>query len=174
MERIRVDDNHARQMRVYARVLPRMVLVFGTLSILSTLAMILAGMMVAFVDDRTFAIDWWAALSGVQLWSSLMWLTSVRMHWSGMDPWVRSSAWLAGVVSCASAATNMIGALFWGLWSLDSQQLVTGVTCAMVLNFVSVPMLLIRAGWQWKQQRAVGQHWKMYGSPYLHNVLPWW
>lgn len=174
VERMRVDDQHVMQMRAVRRVLPRMVLLFGALSILSTGAMILAGLMVAFVDERTFDIAWWASLSGVQLWSSLLWLTSVRLHWSGMDPWVRAAAWLASVVVCAGATTNLMGALFWALWSLDSQQLVTGTTCALVLNFVSVPMLLLRVGHQWKQYRSVENHWKQYGSPYLYDILPWW
>lgn len=174
VERMRMDDQHVLQMRAVRRVLPRAVLVFGALAILSTLAMLLAGLMVAFIDERTFDIAWWASLSGVQLFCSIMWITSVRLHWSGMDPWVRSAAWLAGVVVCAGACTNLIGALFWGLWSLDSQQLVTGTTCALTLNFASVPILLLRLGYQWKVQRTVEKHWMQHGSPYLHNVLPWW
>jgi hypothetical protein len=175
IEKLQPHDSHTTMcVRIHRRVVPKDVLLFGALAILVTGTMMLCGLFVAFIDDRTFHINWWAALSGLQLLLSILWLTATRLHWISMDPWVRASMWLSCVMMCAGAITNMLGALFWAIWTLDTQQMVVGTTSTLLLNSITVPMLLMRLAWSWKRQRQIEMDWKKQGNPYHNNIIPWW
>lgn len=169
-----VQPARITQVRIYQRIVGYDTLIFGVTTLLITGLSLGLGLMVAFVDDRTFDIDWWAALNCTQLFFAILWVVSVSAHWSAMDPWLRGAGWLASIMACASASAGLIGAIFWGIWKLDSQQLVTGTTCTQLLNIVPFVMIVLRACYHYHSYNTVVKQWQSEGPPYLGNLLPWW
>jgi len=173
---VRQKRSRARelQLRVYANALSSDVIFLAVSTALIECLLIALGLLVAFIDDRTFHIAWWAALNCLLLYLSIILAASISAHWPAMDPWVRGAMWLASMMACASACAGIIGAIFWGIWKLDSQQLVTGSTCTMLLNLVTIPMVILRVAHYQKTRNNVSMKWESEGVPFFAGLLPWW